>query len=102
MSILPCIDLFCEDLFYVNLVFVNLVYIHLVCADLVNVDIICVDIVYVELICVDLQDALLHTSAHLDGFWLANGPHLLAPIWILILDLTSLKYIEYTWAINNT
>ena len=74
-----------------DLVFVNLVYIHLVCADLVIVDLIWVDIVYVDLVCVDLQDALLHTSAHLDGFSLANGPHLLASSRILILDLTSLK-----------
>ena len=74
-----------------DLVFVNLVCIHLVCADLANGDLIYVDIVYVDLVCVDLQDALLHTSAHLDGFWLANGPHLLVPSQILILDLTSLK-----------
>ena len=74
-----------------DLVFVNLVYIHLVCADLVIVDLIWVDIVYADLVYVDLQDAFLHTSTHLDGFSLANGPHLLAPSGILILDLTSLK-----------
>ena len=74
-----------------DLVFVNLVCIHLVCADLANGDLICVDILYVDLVCVDLQDVLPHTSAHLDGFRLANGPHLLALSRILILDLTSLK-----------
>ena len=84
-------DLFYADLFYVDLVFVNLVCIHLVCADLANGDLIYVDIVYVDLGCVNLQDALLHPSAHLDRFRLANGPHLLALSRILILDLTSLK-----------
>ena len=79
-----------------DLVFVNLVYIHLVCVDLVIVDLICVDIVYVDLVCVALQDALLHTSEHLDGFSLANVPHFLAPSRILILDLTSLKCRIYT------
>ena len=74
-----------------DLVFVNIVYIHLAYADLVNGDLICVDIVYIDPVCVDLPDALLHTSAHLDGFLLANGPHLLVPSQILILDLTSLK-----------
>ena len=88
-------DLICADLFYVDLVFVNLVCIHLICADLANGDLIYVDIVYVDLVCVDLQDALLHTSAHLDGFWLANGPHLLALSRILIIDLTSLKWRIY-------
>ena len=61
-----------------DLVFLNLECIHLVCADLANGDLICVIIVYVDLVCVDLQHALLHTSAYLDGFSLANGPHLLA------------------------
>ena len=74
-----------------DIVFVNLVYINIVYADLVIVDLICVDIVYVDLVCVNLQEALLHTSAHLDGFSLGNSPHLLAPSRILILDLTSLK-----------